>query len=151
MLVVNESYLNDAANSSFSVKVLFIGCEIPGFKFDNRFYQRTAVYEDLVHVKPRSYGLSFHEFRPRFALFPIVGTERIDVALPLVSASAVSRIMAVNSSHVKGDRSGQMASANPLTRALTRDLASHAPLERRDWSEFHQSQIASTNPARLEV
>ncbi|GBM21630.1 hypothetical protein AVEN_250733-1 [Araneus ventricosus] len=34
----------------------------------------------MADVHPRSYGLSFHEFRPRFALFPIVGTGRIDVA-----------------------------------------------------------------------
>ncbi|GBM98557.1 hypothetical protein AVEN_186094-1 [Araneus ventricosus] len=55
-------------------------------------------------VKPRSYGLSFHEFRPRFALFPVVGTGRIGVARGLVSASVVSRFMAVNSSHSKGRR-----------------------------------------------
>ncbi|GBL74602.1 hypothetical protein AVEN_235509-1 [Araneus ventricosus] len=33
-----------------------------------------------VSIKLRSNGLSFHEFRPRFALFPAVGTGRIDVA-----------------------------------------------------------------------
>ncbi|GBN73243.1 hypothetical protein AVEN_267793-1 [Araneus ventricosus] len=52
-------------------------------------------------IKPRSYGLSFHEYCPQFALFPIVGTGRIDVARGLVSASVVSRVMAINSSHVK--------------------------------------------------
>ncbi|GBO07488.1 hypothetical protein AVEN_124508-1 [Araneus ventricosus] len=58
----------------------------------------------LLHatLKPRSYGLSFPEFRPRFALFPVVGTGRIDMARGLVSASVVSRVMAVNGSHVKG-------------------------------------------------
>ncbi|GBO33183.1 hypothetical protein AVEN_85606-1 [Araneus ventricosus] len=55
-----------------------------------------------IPLKQRSYGLSFHELRPRFALFPIVGTGRIDVARGLVSASVDSRIMAVNSSHIKG-------------------------------------------------
>ncbi|GBM99043.1 hypothetical protein AVEN_201791-1 [Araneus ventricosus] len=43
-----------------------------------------------------------HECRPQFALFPIVGAGRSDVVRELVSALAVSRIMAVNSSHVKG-------------------------------------------------
>ncbi|GBM59208.1 hypothetical protein AVEN_60405-1 [Araneus ventricosus] len=36
--------------------------------------------ERWLALKPRSYGLSFHEFRPLFALFPIFGTGRIDVA-----------------------------------------------------------------------
>ncbi|GBN82891.1 hypothetical protein AVEN_15939-1, partial [Araneus ventricosus] len=44
-------------------------------------------------VKPRSYGLSFHEFRQWFALFPVVGTERIDVARGIASAPVVSRVM----------------------------------------------------------
>ncbi|GBN99391.1 hypothetical protein AVEN_72217-1 [Araneus ventricosus] len=73
--------------------------------------------EDLITVtllrrkdgrlKLPSYGLPFHEFRPRFVLFPIVGTGRIDVARGLVSASVASRVMAVNSSHVKGTRRRQ--------------------------------------------
>ncbi|GBL75981.1 hypothetical protein AVEN_234299-1 [Araneus ventricosus] len=53
-------------------------------------------------LKPFSYGLSFHEFRPRFALFPVVGTGRIDVACGVASASVVSLVIAVNSSHFKG-------------------------------------------------
>ncbi|GBM12014.1 hypothetical protein AVEN_256099-1 [Araneus ventricosus] len=53
-------------------------------------------------LKPCSYGLSFHEFRPRFALFPVVGTGRNNVAREIVSAFVVSRVMAVNSTHVKG-------------------------------------------------
>ncbi|GBN34485.1 hypothetical protein AVEN_44226-1 [Araneus ventricosus] len=61
-----------------------------------------CVYDRWLALKLRSYGLSFHEFRPRFALFPIVGTEGIDVARELVSASVVSRFMEVNSSHIKG-------------------------------------------------
>ncbi|GBL93218.1 hypothetical protein AVEN_42665-1 [Araneus ventricosus] len=61
-----------------------------------------GVVRKLGEVKQRSFGLSFHEFRPRFALFPIVRTGRIDVARRLVSASVVSRVMAANSSHVKG-------------------------------------------------
>ncbi|GBO01208.1 hypothetical protein AVEN_125084-1 [Araneus ventricosus] len=73
-------------------------------------------------VKLRSYDLSFHEFRPRFALFPIVRTGRIDVARGLVSASDVSRVMAVNSSHIKGRGSGQTASVHPFTRELPRYL-----------------------------
>ncbi|GBM03794.1 RNA-directed DNA polymerase from mobile element jockey [Araneus ventricosus] len=73
-------------------------------------------------LKPRSYGLSFHEFRLRFALFPIVGIERIDVARGLVNASVVSRFMAVNSSHIKGRESGQTASLHLFSRALPSDF-----------------------------
>ncbi|GBL86739.1 hypothetical protein AVEN_95988-1 [Araneus ventricosus] len=51
---------------------------------------------------PCSNGLSSHKFRPRFALFPVVGTGRIDVVRGLVSASVVSSFMAVNSSRIKG-------------------------------------------------
>ncbi|GBN21150.1 hypothetical protein AVEN_37831-1 [Araneus ventricosus] len=86
----------------------------------------------------RSYSLSFHEFRPRFALFPIVGTGRIVVAREFVSASVASLVIVVNNSHIKGGGNGQTASVHPFTQALPRDLRSHAPLERRDWSEFHR-------------
>ncbi|GBN55515.1 Glutamate receptor-interacting protein 2 [Araneus ventricosus] len=68
----------------------------------------------LACLKLRSYGLPFHEFRPRFVLFPFVGTGRIDVALGLVSAAVVSSVMVVNSSHVKGRLSGQTASVHPF-------------------------------------
>ncbi|GBM15880.1 hypothetical protein AVEN_258425-1 [Araneus ventricosus] len=44
-------------------------------------------------LKLRSISLSFHELRPWFALFPVVGTGRIDVACGLVSASVASRVM----------------------------------------------------------
>ncbi|GBN85748.1 hypothetical protein AVEN_116474-1 [Araneus ventricosus] len=81
-------------------------------------------------VKLRSYGLSFHKFRPRFALFLVVGTGRIDVTRGLVvSTSVVSGVMAVNSSHIKG---GGVA-------------------RRRNWSEFHRLQSTTTNIERLEV
>ncbi|GBN87358.1 hypothetical protein AVEN_212857-1 [Araneus ventricosus] len=83
-------------------------------------------------LKPRSYGLSFREFRPRFALFPVVGTGRIDVARGLVSASVVSRVMTVNSSHVKGEGSGQTATKHSFTQPLTKYLQSHVQSERRD-------------------
>ncbi|GBN40255.1 hypothetical protein AVEN_13121-1 [Araneus ventricosus] len=76
------------------------------------------------HLKLRSYGLSFHEFRQRFLLFPVVGTGRIDVALGLVIASVVSCVMAVNSAHVKGGGGGQCIQ---FTRELPRYLPSHAP------------------------
>ncbi|GBO23568.1 hypothetical protein AVEN_196839-1 [Araneus ventricosus] len=36
-------------------------------------------FEDLVNLKLRSYGLSFHEFRPRFVLFRFVRRGRIEV------------------------------------------------------------------------
>ncbi|GBN82137.1 hypothetical protein AVEN_232205-1 [Araneus ventricosus] len=62
----------------------------------------------------RSNGLSFLEILPWFALFPVVGTGRIDVPRGLVSASVVSRVMAVNSSHIKGMGSGQTASVHSV-------------------------------------
>ncbi|GBN09016.1 hypothetical protein AVEN_90927-1 [Araneus ventricosus] len=83
-------------------------------------------------LKLRSYGLFLHEFRPRFVLFPIVGTGRIDAARGLVSASVVSRVIAVNSSHIKGRGSGQTDSVYRFTRALPIYLPSHEPLERCD-------------------
>ncbi|GBO18185.1 hypothetical protein AVEN_168748-1 [Araneus ventricosus] len=70
-----------------------------------------------VSLKLRSYGPSFHEFRPRFALFPIVGTGRIVMARGLVSASVVFRVMAVNSWHVKG---GGVARRRQCVRSLER-------------------------------
>ncbi|GBM59172.1 hypothetical protein AVEN_18060-1 [Araneus ventricosus] len=76
------------------------------------FYASFKKRRDMAlqyRVKLRSYGLSFHEFRPRFALFPIVGTGRIEVVRGLVSASVASRVMAVNSLHVKEGGSGQTA------------------------------------------
>ncbi|GBN82353.1 hypothetical protein AVEN_173982-1, partial [Araneus ventricosus] len=41
---------------------------------------------EFISVKLRSNGLSFHRFRPRIALFPVVGTGKIDVTCGLVSA-----------------------------------------------------------------
>ncbi|GBM65269.1 hypothetical protein AVEN_213550-1 [Araneus ventricosus] len=58
--------------------------------------------------------------RPRFALFPIVGTGRIDVTRGLVSAFVVSRVMAVNRSHVKGGRWPASVSASVLPSAAER-------------------------------
>ncbi|GBM29942.1 hypothetical protein AVEN_165932-1, partial [Araneus ventricosus] len=55
------------------------------------FFVQRALW--CIRIKPRSYGLSFHEFRPRFALFLVVGTGRIDVARGLVSSSVVSLVM----------------------------------------------------------
>ncbi|GBM02039.1 hypothetical protein AVEN_209736-1 [Araneus ventricosus] len=55
-------------------------------------------------LKLRSNGLSCLEFRPRFALFPVVGTGRIDASRGLVSASVVSRVVVVNRSHIKDSR-----------------------------------------------
>ncbi|GBM02868.1 hypothetical protein AVEN_89397-1, partial [Araneus ventricosus] len=79
------------------------------------------------------------------ALFLVVGTGRIEVACWIVSASVASRVMEVNSSHVKGGGSGQTASMHPFTRALSRDLTSHGGWERLEWSEFHRPQSTSTN------
>ncbi|GBM03830.1 hypothetical protein AVEN_231303-1 [Araneus ventricosus] len=77
-------------------------------------------------IKLCSYGLSFHEFRPRFVLFPTVGTGKIDVARGLVSAYVVSRVMVVTSSHIKGRGGGQTASVHPFTRTLPRYLQTRA-------------------------
>ncbi|GBM15274.1 hypothetical protein AVEN_155547-1 [Araneus ventricosus] len=95
--------------------------------FTLRLDFRQALIFESIDVNLRSYGLSFYELCPRFVLFPIVGTGRIDVACGLVSASAVSSVMAVNSSHLKGKGSGQTASVYPFTRALTRYFQSNAP------------------------
>ncbi|GBL89396.1 hypothetical protein AVEN_225908-1 [Araneus ventricosus] len=84
----------------------------------------------------RSYGLSFHEFHPRFALCPIVEIGRIDVARGLASASVVSRVMVVKSSHIKGRVSGQSASVHPFTRALPIYLQRQAPYKQPDCSNF---------------
>ncbi|GBO03387.1 hypothetical protein AVEN_139561-1 [Araneus ventricosus] len=54
----------------------------------------------------------------------------------LLSASVVSHVVAVNITHIKGGRSGQTASLHPFTRALQRDLPSHAPSEWRDFSSL---------------
>ncbi|GBN59422.1 hypothetical protein AVEN_43949-1, partial [Araneus ventricosus] len=63
-----------------------------------------------IGVKLRSRGLPFHELRPRFVLFPVVITRRINVARGFVSAFVVSRIAEVNSWSVKGGKSGQTVS-----------------------------------------
>ncbi|GBL97925.1 hypothetical protein AVEN_127026-1 [Araneus ventricosus] len=94
-----------------------------------------------------SYSLSFHEFRLRFAFFPIVGTGRIEVARGLVSACVVCRVMAVNSWHIKGRRSGQ------CIRSLehSRDIRKATRLRNGRLFEFHRPQSTSTNLERLEV
>ncbi|GBN10713.1 hypothetical protein AVEN_261930-1 [Araneus ventricosus] len=97
-------------------------------------------------LKLRSNGLSFYEFRPRFALFPVVGTGIIDVVRGLVSASMVSRVVAVNNSHIKGGGSGQTASESAAERFAKLRALGMARL-----FEFHQSQFTSTNLERLEV
>ncbi|GBN33215.1 hypothetical protein AVEN_104414-1 [Araneus ventricosus] len=101
-------------------------------------------------VKPLSYGLSFHEFRPRFALFPIAGTGRIDLARGLVSESFVSRGMAVNISHIKGKG---VAIRNHCIHSLERcrDICKATRTKKARLFEFHRSQSTSTNLERLEV
>ncbi|GBL73088.1 hypothetical protein AVEN_128242-1 [Araneus ventricosus] len=56
------------------------------------------------YLKPRSHDQITHRFRPRFALFPVVGTGRFDVAWGIVRASVISRSVAVNSSNIKETR-----------------------------------------------
>ncbi|GBL73202.1 hypothetical protein AVEN_159267-1 [Araneus ventricosus] len=66
--------------------------------------KKTRYGKFLLSLKLCSNCLSFLEFRPRFALFLAVGTERIDMARGLVSAPGVSSVVAVNSSHIKEAR-----------------------------------------------
>ncbi|GBN50296.1 hypothetical protein AVEN_133250-1 [Araneus ventricosus] len=73
-------------------------------------------------LKPRSYDLSFHEFRPLFALFPTIGKGRNDAAREPVGAFVGFRVIAVNSSHIKGRRTSQTASVHPFTRVLPREF-----------------------------
>ncbi|GBN97925.1 hypothetical protein AVEN_87171-1 [Araneus ventricosus] len=106
----------------------------------------TASDPQTLWVKPRSYDISFHEFRPRFALFPIVGAGRTEMARGLVSTPVASRIMAVNSSHIKGCGSDQTASVHPFTRPLPRDLPSSAPFDGmigRNYTE-HSQQVRTS-------
>ncbi|GBM47489.1 hypothetical protein AVEN_153700-1 [Araneus ventricosus] len=110
-------------------------CRPAALKFLQEGYLPSYILSksDFCH-KLRSNVLSFHKFRPRFTLFPVVGTGRIDVSRGLVSACVVSRVVAVNSSHIKGGSRGQTASGHPFTRALPRYLPSYAPYERLDCS-----------------
>ncbi|GBL87920.1 hypothetical protein AVEN_192084-1 [Araneus ventricosus] len=106
---------------------------------------------NLSYIKPRSYGLPFHEFRPRFALFPVVGTGRIDVAHELVSASVVSRVMGVNSSHVK---EGGAARRRQYVRSLER-YQEICQITRRGkgatcWNSIdHRSQVRTSSDSRF--
>ncbi|GBN37529.1 hypothetical protein AVEN_56825-1 [Araneus ventricosus] len=67
-------------------------------------------------LKLRSNGLSSQEFRPRFTLFPVIGTGRIDVARGFVSAYVVSCVVTARASK------DQTAPLHPFTRALPRYL-----------------------------
>ncbi|GBM40772.1 hypothetical protein AVEN_157911-1 [Araneus ventricosus] len=106
---------------------------------------------NCIHLKPLSYGQSYQEFRPRFLLFPIIETARIDVTRGLVSASAASRVVAVNSLHIKGRGSGQTASEHPLTRVLHIDMPSHAPSDGATGrnSTDHSPQVRTLSNSRF--
>ncbi|GBO00512.1 hypothetical protein AVEN_132809-1 [Araneus ventricosus] len=104
-----------------------------------------------VRQKLRSYGLSFHEFRPLFALFPIVGTGRIDVTRGLVNASVVSHIMELNSSHVKG---GRVDRRRQCIRTLERCREICPATRRRDGvtarnSTDHSPQVRTSSDSRF--
>ncbi|GBN71447.1 hypothetical protein AVEN_130788-1 [Araneus ventricosus] len=71
---------------------------------------------DKTKIEQRSNGLSFHEFRPRFALFPVVGAGRIDVARGPVSSSVVSRVLVVNSSRIKEPASVHSSAAETFAK-----------------------------------
>ncbi|GBL87272.1 hypothetical protein AVEN_270537-1 [Araneus ventricosus] len=91
----------------------------------------------LVHgsLKLRSNGVSFHEFRQRFALFTVVETGRIDVVRALVSASVVSRVVVVNSSRIK-EPDGPIASVHS-------NFAKPSAIGTALLFEFHRSQSTS--------
>ncbi|GBN62610.1 hypothetical protein AVEN_8352-1 [Araneus ventricosus] len=115
--------------------------------------------------------LSFHECRPRFALFPIVGTGRIDVACGLVSASVVPRVMAVNRSHVKGGGAGRRRlcirslercqeigqATRSFQGASVRNSTDHSPHIRTSKDSWFaklqavRTRINSLNPARVRI
>ncbi|GBM18192.1 hypothetical protein AVEN_151728-1 [Araneus ventricosus] len=65
----------------------------------------------------------------------IPGTTGVDVDRGFTNASVVSRVMAVNSSHVKEGVNSHTAPVHPFTRALKIDLPSHALWEQgfRRW------------------
>ncbi|GBL74333.1 hypothetical protein AVEN_235314-1 [Araneus ventricosus] len=98
-------------------------------------------------LKLRSNGLSFHKFRPRFALFPVLGPGRIDVARGLVSASVVSRVMAVNRSRIiRPD--GAIASVHSSAAEI---FAKPRAVGTVRLFEFNRPQSTSTNLERLEI
>ncbi|GBM79626.1 hypothetical protein AVEN_131225-1 [Araneus ventricosus] len=88
-------------------------------------------------LKLRSNGLSFHRFRPRFMLFPVVGMGRIYVACGLVSAFLVSHIVTVNSLHIKRPDCAILAKSSAIGTAYL--------------FEFHRPQSTSANLEALEV
>ncbi|GBL65811.1 hypothetical protein AVEN_158519-1 [Araneus ventricosus] len=96
--------------------------------------------------KLRSNNLSFHRFGPRSALFPVVRTRRIDVARRLVSTSVVSRVVEVNSSHIKG-ADGAIASIH--SSAAEKFAKPRSVVAARQF-EFHRPQSKSANLERLE-
>ncbi|GBN92716.1 hypothetical protein AVEN_33231-1 [Araneus ventricosus] len=89
------------------------------------------------HSRIRKYAL-----HPQFALFLVVGTERIDVVRGFASAPVVSRVMAVYSSHIKG---GGVARRRQCILSLERYREiCNEPWERRDWSESHRPQVRTS-------
>ncbi|GBM05373.1 hypothetical protein AVEN_268518-1 [Araneus ventricosus] len=98
-------------------------------------------------LKLRSNGLSFHRFRPRFALFPVVGMGRIDATRGLVSTSVVSRVVVVNSSDIKGP-DGAIASVHSNAAEI---FPKPRAVRMAHLLEFHRPQSTSTNLERLEV
>ncbi|GBO32050.1 hypothetical protein AVEN_10475-1 [Araneus ventricosus] len=118
-------------------------------EFRLRFALFPVVGTERINVargfaKLRSNGLSFHEFGLRLALFPVVGTGRIDVARGFVSASAVSRVVAVNSSHIKEARRRHCIPSFELCRDICKDGTARL-------FEFHRPQSTNAKPERLEV
>ncbi|GBO23741.1 hypothetical protein AVEN_24220-1 [Araneus ventricosus] len=100
-----------------------------------------------VALKPRTHDQIIHRFRPRCALLPIVGTGRFDVTRGLVRASAVSRVVAVNSSEIKGPE-GTSSSAHYGAVEIFAKLRSVGTAR---LFEFHRSKSTNANLERLEV
>ncbi|GBN96525.1 hypothetical protein AVEN_249872-1 [Araneus ventricosus] len=96
-----------------------------------------------IHANASDYAvsLSFHDFRPRFALFRIVRTGRIDVPRGLVSASVVSRVVAINSSRIKGPY-GTIASVHSSAAEI---FAKPRAVGTARLFEFHRPQVRTSN------
>ncbi|GBO05868.1 hypothetical protein AVEN_187008-1 [Araneus ventricosus] len=110
-------------------------------------YLRLKKWKFGSAVKLRSNGPSFHEFRPRFTLFPVVGTGRIDVARGLVSASVVSRIVAANSSRIKGPDEA-IVSVHSIAAEI---FAKPRAVGTARLFEFHRPRSTSTNLERPQI
>ncbi|GBL76823.1 hypothetical protein AVEN_53483-1 [Araneus ventricosus] len=101
-----------------------------------------------AHRGHQTNGKRIFRFRPRFAFFPVVGTGRIDVARGLVSASVVSRVVAVYSSHNSKGPDGTIESIHSSAAEI---FAKPRAAGTARLFEFHRPQYTIANLERLEV